>query len=196
MALLHGGRAWLVHELFGQIANGERHGGREQPRLAGGGQGGQNRLHIFDKAHAQHLVRLIQNNGLYTADIEHVFAEQIEQTAGGGYDHINSAPQTADLWAIRLATVNGQNAHANVLPQLFKGFGDLHGQFAGGSNHQRLGRILFGDEGVEDGQTEGGRFASACLRLAEYIMPFEEQRNDGRLDGGGGGVAQFGDSLQ
>jgi len=52
---------WLAHEPFGEPHHLRRHRGREEGRLPIGRGLGQDGLDVFDEAHVQHLVGLIEN---------------------------------------------------------------------------------------------------------------------------------------
>ena len=56
-------------------------------------------------------------------------------------------------------------------------FGYLNGEFTGGGEHQHLRRFLLQVQVGQNRQGEGGGFAGAGLRLAEYVATLEDQRN-------------------
>ncbi len=87
----------------------------------------------------------------------------------------------AELHAVGLATVDGQHVHARQPSGIpLEGLAHLQGELAGGSQHERLWRLLLEVELAEDGQRKGRRLAGAGLREPDDVPPLE-QRGDRRL---------------
>ena len=55
-------RLWLAQVAIGQAADFGWYGGRQQRRLAISRRGAEDRLDVFDEAHAQHLVGLVEHD--------------------------------------------------------------------------------------------------------------------------------------
>ena len=118
-------------------------GGREQERAALGRRGLEDELEILAKAHVEHLVGLVEHDGLQRRDVEIAALEMIAQAAGGA-DH--------DVGTLCQRPLLAPDVHAaDAGDQLGAGRGvepgqlalDLQRQLAGGRHHQggrRLGR--------------------------------------------------------
>ena len=63
---------------------------------------------------------------------------------------------------------------------------DLFGQLAGGGNDQGAGAVTrAGQQALENGQDESGRFTGAGLGGADQVLPGQGRGNGGGLNGGG-----------
>ena len=192
---LDGDRLRVAHVFIGQLADAGRERGGEQCRLAAGGSLGEDGFDIFDEAHRKHLIRFVEHDRADRAQVEHFLVEQIEHAPRGADDHVHAFLQAGHLPAVGRTAVDRQHAHVEVLAVFVHGIRHLHGQLAGGSHDQRLCAALTRFEVVENGEGKGSRLAGAGLGLADHVHAGEHERDDGRLDGRGLGIAAFGNRL-
>ena len=179
-----------------QPPDGGRHGGGEESQLPPFGGSLQDGLDIFDEAHAEHLVGLVQHQGADAAQIEDAALEEVEETSGGADYHIHAAPQGGDLPSIRGAAVNSGHAHIDAGAVFPHGPRHLNGEFPRGGKNQRLGAVLSGYQIVKNGEGKGGGLARAGLRLTDDVHAGQHDGNHLRLNVGGSGVAAFGNGLR
>jgi hypothetical protein len=182
---------------MGNPADGVRHGGREEGRLALRGEMLEDPLHVIDEAHAQHLVGLVEHQGAQVVEVEALALDVVHDPARGADDHVGAPLQLAQLHDHALAAIDGKHMEARHLAGVaLEGFGHLNGQFAGGSQNQYLGVALADVDTVEGGQGEGRCFAGAGLGFTQDVVACQEVRNAGRLDGGGGFVTDLGEGRE
>ena len=104
----------LLHVLLGQRHNTGRHGGRKEQNTTIIIRFCQNRLHILNKAHVEHLVRLIENQILQFFEIKRSATKMVENTSGSSYHNINPFFQTSQLLGDRCTAINGRNGQPTV----------------------------------------------------------------------------------
>jgi hypothetical protein len=83
------------------------------------------------------MVGFIQHQRFYVTQVSLALVDQVQQTAGAGYDNIRAAAKVIDLTFFRHATVDSDRADPGTLAQLFDGLVDLVGKFAGRGDDQR-----------------------------------------------------------
>ena len=200
------GRRGLVldRDLFGVVqvllrdpADLRRHGrGEERDVLVVGGVG-EDRLDVLGEAHVEHLVGLVEHQEAQLGEVERALLEVVHDPARGADDDVHAAAQRAELDAVRLAAVHGQDVHAlDVRGVLLERLADLERELAGRREHQRLRRLLRQVEAGQDRQRERRGLAGAGLRQADDVAA-GQQRRDGRgLDGGRLLVADVGQRLE
>ena len=104
--------------------------------------------------------------------------------------------QGADLRRLAHAAVNRGLPHGGIAAVGLETLADLQCQFARRREHQRadlpsapVDAALDPAESLQGGQSERGRLAGSGLRTAQHVASFEDRRNGGGLNLGGGGVA-------
>ncbi len=116
--------------------------GREERCLARGGRGRQDRIEVLREAHVEHLVGLVEDDGLHRVQAKAAAREVVDGTSRGRDDDVEPAPEPAQLLPDRLAAVHGEDACAEAAPVAVDGLGDLHRQLPGRHQHQREGGPL------------------------------------------------------
>ena len=189
LALRHNPQRVLL-ERRGQGGDFLRHGGREHQRAAGFGCRRQNEFQIFGKAKVQHLVGLVQNDGLHARQIKAIAFDMVAQTARCADDDMRAAIQRALFRAI----VHAANAGGNLGP----GFGvkplqlarHLLRQLACRRDDERQGRISIKKpvRPVQDfrgnRKAKGHRLARAGLRRHQHVAALGARHQNGLLHGG------------
>ena len=72
---------------------------------------------------------------------------------------------------------------------------DLHGQFAGGAEHEDLRFVAINIDEIERRQAKGGRLTRACLREADDIFTRKRDRYGLGLNGRGRLIAETFDAF-
>ncbi len=186
---------------IGEVADlGGKRGGEEE-RLAVAGQLAHDLADVVNEAHVEHPVGLIEHQELDRADVDEPLADEIEQPAGRGHEHVHAVLHGAGLRLLADATVDHRRPQARVPAVGEKTLVDLGGEFAGGGEHEHAAPPGLGlprrlPEAVDEGQGEGRRLAGAGLGAAEQVAAGEHVRDRLRLDRRGCGVALVGESPQ
>ena len=115
-------------------------GGGEEQGAALGGRGVENELHVLAKAQIKHLIGFVQNHRAQGAHVEATALQMVAQAPGGAHHDMAAIFQRARLAAhIHAADAGGDaGARGAIEPDQFALH--LHGEFAGGGDHQRHGR--------------------------------------------------------
>ena len=147
--------------------------------------------HVLVKAHVEHLVRLVQHDGLDSREVHRLVAVVVHQAAGRGDHDLAARLELALLLVHACAAVDADDAHAGQkLREVFKVARDLLRKLArGGEDHgPRLARRDIGDL-FQNRDTEGHRLAGAGGGLGDHIVPGQHQRDGLLLDLGHLGIA-------
>ena len=158
----------------------------------------ENRLELVGEAHVEHLVGLVEHDGLDAAQVEGVAPDVIERAARRGDHDVHAAAEDGDLLAEGLPAVDRHGAGADGAAVAMEGLGDLHGELAGGHQHEHRGAGGLGGflrELLQEGKGEGGGLAGAGRGLSQEIASLEERRDGLTLDGSGFLVAQGGEGF-
>ena len=178
----------LVHPGDGHNLLGN--GGGEQAHILAVFDPVQDLGHIFEKAHVQHPVGLIQHHGLNLIQTQGLAVVVIHEPAGGGHHDLGLPLQGLDLAADAGAAVDHRHPDAGVIgqqaPQLIA---DLDRQFPGGSQNQALQVLTGGINMFNHGNAEGKGLARSSGCLCDYIPPLQQRRNGLLLNGGRVSVA-------
>ena len=163
-----------------------RQGGREQKRLALLGRLLKDGLDGVGKAHAQHLVGLVEHGVLHGTQVEVAALEVVDQAPGRSDDHVGAAAQRVFLGAVGGAAVYRDGGQARAA--LGELIGDLFGEFTRRSDHdgaRQPGALTARLEVLDDGQRVGQGLAGAGAGAADQVLAVQGQRQ--RLDLNGGG---------
>ena len=160
--VLDGDLSWRGEMFLGDAPHLRRHGGGEESCLApcrGGRRLGEDPLHVFEEAHAQHLVSLVQHRHAQAVEAQRAATQVIHDPARRADDHLHAALQAPLLIGQRLSAVDRQHDEPlQVLAVGVKRLGDLHGQLACGREHDRLYHPLSGIDRLQ----QGGRKPRSC----------------------------------
>ena len=126
------------HGLAGVASNeffdGPRHGRREHHRLPFRGSRREDLLDIVAETHVQHLISLVEDDGLNAAELQGLAVDVVDDATRSADDDIGPGAQSGELPFVALAAVDGQGFHAPLEERQFVHlFADLDGQFAGGA---------------------------------------------------------------
>ena len=163
--------------------------GREERGLASRRGRGEERLEVFGEAHVEHLVGLVEHDGLHGVEGEAAASQVVHGPAGGGDHHVDPAPERPELLADRLAAVDRKDVGIHATTISVDGLRDLHRQLARGDQDERERpararppQAPAGGEPLQDREREGGRLAGPRGRLRQHIAPGEEGRDRLELD--------------
>ena len=177
---------------LGDATDFPRHRGREEGQLARAGHLAEDPLDVVDEPHAQHLVRLVEHDGLERVERQ-CAAPQVIHHAPWRADHdMDAGPEPPDLLLHRLAAVHWQHAQrAHPLGVRVDRLGHLDRELACGREHQRLDLGVVDVERLENRQRERRRLPGARLRLPDHVAAGKQGGDRARLDGGGRLVSNF-----
>ena len=198
---------------------GDRPGDRrgEERGLALLPQRAEDLVEVVGEAHVEHLVGLVEDDGLDLVEAERAAVEVVHRAPGRRDDHVHAAREAVELRGDRLPAVHRHDAHAELAAVPVDGLGHLHRELAGGREHERrraaaaavrgtprpsTGRpasrscVHAAGEALEDRQGEGGGLAGPGRRLGQQVAALEQRRDRGQLDGRGLLVAERGERAQ
>ncbi len=189
----------LRHVAAGQADDRTRHGRREQHRLTLRGQVRHDLLDVGQEAQVEHLVGLVQDEGLDAREVELLLPGQVEQAARGTDDHVDALLERLDLGLVRAAAVYGEDADVADLARGQEVVGDLGAQLAGRNHHEGLrgvGQLRGGgaagldvrgdDDPLQQGKAETERLAGSGLGLADDVRAGKGDGEGHLLDREGG----------
>ena len=164
----------IAGQALSQLAHMTGEGGAEHQGLTLGRRALHDGFDVIDEAHVQHAVGFVQDQHFQVVQHRSAGVQVVEQTAGGGNQHIQRTLQGLELVGVRHATHDG--GHTQTLHVTTVGVGSLghlHGQLTGRGQHQHAGAMdlaLFatlgvvatgGNDALQRGQHEGGGLAAA-----------------------------------
>jgi hypothetical protein len=130
---------------------------------------------------------------------------QVQQPPGGAHHDLNAGLEGGHLGLVGPAAVDGHDPHAAAPPGELQVAGDLHAQFPGRHDDQRLrstGRgqveevvVAGGDQALQDRDAEGQRLAGTGAGLADDVGAGERDRQGEFLDREGLGDADLVESV-
>ena len=168
-------------------------GGGEEQGLTLVGDAVDDLLHVRPEAHVEHAVGLVEDENLDVVEVEDHAVVQVEKTAGGSDEHVDTAAQAVDLRVVAHAAHDGEHVVAGLLGHGAGDRVDLLGKLAGGGHDKGLGAValLKVAELVEHRQGKGGSLAGTGLSGGNHVVTGEHQRNGLLLDGGSLRVAHL-----
>ena len=113
-----------------QLADGVGHRGREEQVLPVPRQGRQNLPDVRQETHVEHVVRLVEHQGLDLREVEQALLEQVEDAAGAADHDLRSPSQRPHLVAHGHAAEDGDRLDAGEASQGADLGVDLEGQLA------------------------------------------------------------------
>jgi len=108
-----------------------RHGSREEQSLARVGRSGHDKVDVIDKAHVQHFIGFVEDDGRNVAQVDSAALHVVDEAARGGDDDLRALAQAAQLAFHILTAVDRQGLNVGELSQMVQFFGDLHSKFTG-----------------------------------------------------------------
>ena len=148
------------------------HGRGEQHRLPAVRGEPDNPLHVRQEAEVEHLVGLVEHQGLDRAEVKVAALGQIKQPARSADDDVDAGGQRVDLRLVGPAAVNGEDTGAEVDRRGAQVVGDLDRQFPGRHHDEGLRRARWPVlDQLEQRDAEGERLAGACPRLPDDVLP-------------------------
>ncbi len=101
----------VVQILRGDLADGRRHGGREEGDLLVLGRIRQDALDVLGEAHLQHLVGLVEHQVVQLGQIQGAAFEVVDDAARGSDHDVGTALEPGQLHAVGLSAVDRQDVH-------------------------------------------------------------------------------------
>ena len=159
-----------LHDLFGIS-------GRKEKGLTLLGHKSNHPVDLFDEAHVEHAVRLVKYQRVQSVKEQRALVQVRQDSAGRAHNDVRPMAQGAELGSeghtaaereyLDVVRASGQTA---------KLFGDLVGEFARRTEHQRLHLEIFDIELVQQAYAEGGRLAASGLGLRNNIGVLQDRR--------------------
>ena len=179
----------IGQEIMGQRLDLLGHGGRQHGGLTRRRQHADDLADGREEAEVQHLVGLVQHQGLNVFQGQGARLHQVEQTARRGDDDIDAATDDLDLRADFQTTDHQGRGQAHVAGIGLQVFTDLGRQLTRRRQDQgaagfRLRTLVEFGQAVQDRQHEGGGLAGTGLGNAHQVTAGEKMRDGLRLDRG------------
>ena len=178
---LHGER--VPEMLLGDGLDAIGHRRAEERYLPRIGRLAEDGLHVLEKAHAEHLIGLVEHDHLEGAQVQRAPLEVVEDAARCPHDHGYALAQRRELRAVGGAAVDRDDADGEARREAANGVGDLERELARRRQHEPphvpSPLVLYP---FEQRQTEGGGLAGARARSADDVAAGEKRGERLRLD--------------
>ena len=148
-------------------------------------------LHILDKAHLEHLVRLVEDDLVHAAESERPAPYMIKQPSRRADDELRMSAQLLLLSLDVRTTVDDNRADSELRPKRLGHVCNLDRKLACGCNDKCLRDLALRFDLLKQGQKEGERLARARLCLCDDIAPRTHGRDCLLLHGGRRGNPLF-----
>ena len=168
-------------------------GGGEHHELPGGRDGFDDPAHVLHKAHFQHFVGLVDDQGMHGAEAGRAPVQVIQHAARRGHDDLRPALELVQLLRYGLAAVEHRDAHLrDEGRQLLHFLPDLQGQFPGRGQHHLLDAGIGEGDIFQHGDAESAGFARAGGGDGDHVVALHHDGDGLFLHGRGLGKAHFG----
>ncbi len=157
------------HVLVREILDRKRESGGEEHDLAVLGMEAQELLDNRGELDGEKLVGLVHDEHGAFAQVGHLLASQIEDSAGGSDHNMDGILQPDDIVTEASATSGNHNVDAEVLAERLADLRCLHGQLASGDEDETLDLGDLGVDLFQCGDDEGGGLAGAVLGTSEDV---------------------------
>jgi hypothetical protein len=128
----------LRHVATGQRHDLPGHRRREQHGLTARGRERHDALDVGQEAHVEHLVGLVEHEGLHVLEVEVALAGEVDEASGRADDDLDALLERVDLRLVRAAAVDAQDAYAADAAGLLQVARDLDAELAGRHHDERL----------------------------------------------------------
>ena len=147
---------------------------------------------VRQEAHVEHVVSLIEDEGVDFLGLHLATLEQVKDAAGTADHDLGSFSEGLDLGAVGDTSVDGNRpdpGSARKGPDLLV---DLDGQLTGGSEDEgaRAGSRVF-QQALKQREPEGGRLPGSCLGKPKYVAALYDRGDGFNLDWTGFVVSGF-----
>ena len=181
--LHHGEELGLLHVALGVPLDVLGDGGREQQRLPRLGHVPHDLVQLTGEAHGEHLVGLVEHEGLKIAQIQGAAAQVIEHPPWGAHHGVGELDLRHLLFHGGPAVDRG-GVEPLVLRQLGELLRYLAGELTGGAERQDLHALRLVPEVLDHGDAKGSGLAGPGLGLHHQIAAGADEGDGVRLDGG------------
>lgn len=131
----------------------------------------------IEEAHVQHLVGLVENNGVDIAAVDDATVYKIDQSPRSRHYHLNTGTKRPDLALYARAAVDGQHSDVgDIFREVSEVAGNLETEFARGSEYERLRHMFRRVDPLKHRKPEGGRLACSGLGQRDNIAAVVAQK--------------------
>ena len=141
----------------------------------------------MNEPHVEHPVGLVEHQILHRTEIDEPLADEVDEPARGGNQHVDAPLHRGGLRPLAHAAVDHRRRDARKPPVGQEALVNLAGEFPRGGEHQRpaapsRGPLVVGPHPLDQREREGGRFAGARLGAADQVAAGEQGRHRPDLD--------------
>jgi hypothetical protein len=159
----------LDQYLIGDLADLGGHGRGKEQILPFGRQFGHDAAQIGQKAHVEHAVGLVENQGAHMGQIHQTPVDEVEQPSGARHQNAYLACGL-DLRGFAHSAEYGGGPDAGLLAKGNEGLMNLQGEFAGGRKDKHAHRAAHGNP-VIDHALQRGNAKAAVLPVPVWARP-------------------------
>ena len=180
----------VVLEALGKLGNRLRHGCREHQRAAVFRRFAKDEFEVLAKAHVEHFVSFIENDGTQFRHVESITGDMVAQTSRRTDNDVGATFQRTTLGADIHTANAGCNARTGIGIEPFQLTTNLKRQFARrrdnhGKRRTGIAETQFAfEDGVSHGKAESNRLARSGLCGNEKIGIERFGCQNGILNGG------------
>lgn len=173
----------VVEHVVGQVADLLGHRRREQQVLPVLGQRLQDAADVGQEAHVEHVVGLVEHEGLDVAQVDEALPHQVQEATRARDHHLGVPAQGLGLGPLGDPAEEQRGLQLRELREEPDLGLDLGGQLAGRRDDQGAGPgAALVEELVQEGQREGRGLAGTGLGQAQDVGALQRRRNRLGLD--------------
>jgi hypothetical protein len=162
LLVLHQDLHGVLHELLSHLDDLGRHGGREEADLDVGGERLEDLSDLVDKAAAEHLIGLVEDDDLEMASLEGVSGDQVFNSSGGSNNHLDAAILECVSVLLGVSAADAApSVDVDELTEAEDDLVDLLREFAGGGEDDGLALRGLRVDQLQYSDRKGSRLASS-----------------------------------
>ena len=139
--------------------------------------------HVGPEAEREHLVRLVEYEGVYIAQVHAAFSQVVEDAARRADDDVHTFFERRELAGVGHTAVDREHSDTAVLAEHGELFRDLVGQLAGRQQHDCLDVRRRRIDRLDQRDAEGAGLAAAGMGLDHQVAALAHEGDRPRLDG-------------
>ena len=154
-------------------------------------------LNVLGKAHAQHLIGLVEDQHAHVRQIQRALLDKVDDATRRANDDLSAALECTDLGAVGRAAIHGNNVEAgSTSSKILNRLGALHGELTGGRQNEGLHVTFIGIDNCQQWQAESRGLSGTRLGDADDVTQLEQRWDGSSLNRGGNAESHVGNGRE